>query len=387
MDGRPPCGAVAAVVLAAGRSSRMGAFKPLLPFGGRSVLGHVVDGLRRGGVATIVVVYGHNAAAMAAAVADLGVAGVENPAYDRGMLSSVQAGIAALPEEAAGCLVLPVDMPLVRPSTVARILRAAADTGAPLLHPVFAGRRGHPPFVARALFADVLAAAGPGGLRAVLERHAGEAREVEVFDGGCLRDMDEPDEHRRLVEALAHHDSPGDEECEAMLAAAGAAEPVRRHGRAVAALAEALARRLGAAGVALDVDRLRAAALLHDIAKGSPRHAEAGAALVAGFGFPEVAAVIARHMELPAEVRCLDEGAVLFLADKLIQGERRVPLEERFAPALRRFAGDAEALAGARRRHAAAAAVLRAVADRLGDRLGDRGDPAAVLPAVMESVP
>lgn len=368
----PIAAPIAAIVLSAGRSSRMGAFKPLMRFGDRSVLGRVVDTLRRGGVSSIVVVYGHNAPLMAAAVAELGVTGVENAAYDRGMLSSVQAGIAALPDGTAGCLILPVDMPLLRPTTVARVLRAAGTSGTVLALPTFAGQRGHPPFIGRALFSEILEAGdAPGGLRAILDRHAGQTVEVPVFDSGCLRDMDYPHEHRALVAALTHHASPDDAECAAMLAAAATPEPARRHGHAVATLADALARRLAVTGIRLDHDRLHAAALLHDIAKGRPHHAEAGAALVAGFGFPEVGAIIAEHMELPPghgrlDDSGLDESALLFLADKLVNGERRVSLEDRFAPARRRFAGDADALAGVARRRAKAEAVLRAVTNRIG---------------------
>ncbi len=130
-------------------------------------------------------------------------------------------------------------------------------------------------------------------------------------------------------------------------------------------MATALGLALNKAGVQLDTCLVRAAGLVHDIAKGRRHHASAGAALVRGFGFPRVAEVVARHMTIDFD-GSLDEGAVLYLADKLIQGEERVRLEERFAPAMARFASDPDALAGVKRRYADARAIWSAVEAHTG---------------------
>jgi molybdenum cofactor cytidylyltransferase len=360
-----PADAIAAIVLAAGYSSRMGAFKPLLPFGGRTVLSHVVTGLRKGGVLRIHVVTGHQAALLEPEIAALGATQVHNPAFADGMFTSVKAGVASLPPATEGFLLLPVDIPLVRPSTIARVLRAAAASDAPILHPVFRAERGHPPYVGRALFGEILASDGEGGLRAILARRVQEAREVAVFDRGCVLDMDSPGDYDKLTAALTRCGAPGSDECEAMLEAADTPAPTRSHCRAVAALAVYLARRLHEAGEPINADIVEAAALLHDIAKGQPDHAEAGAALVREFGFPAVADVAARHMTLSFGGH-VDESAVVYLADKLVRGETRVSLESRFAPKFQRYADTPGALAGARQRYADAQAVLAAIEARIG---------------------
>lgn len=350
---------VAAVILAAGFSSRMGAFKPLLPFGDATVLTHVIVTLRAAGVERIHVVTGYRAAEMAPEIVRLGAVAVENPEFTSGMSSSVRAGVSSLPEAVAGTLLLPVDMPLVRVATIRHVLEAAAG-GVPAVHPVFRGQRGHPPFIARRLFAPILAA-GPGEpVCDVLAREVPEAMEVAVFDRYCLEDMDDPATYERFREALPRRDSPDEAECAAMLDAAGTSGEVRRHGGAVAELAGAIAGRLGDAGLWLDVPLVRAAALLHDIAKGQPHHAAAGAALIAQWGFPRVARVVASHMAL-ATPATLDESAVVFLADKLVRGEDRVSLADRFAPALQRWRDDPTALAGVHARRETAEAMLRAV--------------------------
>jgi CTP:molybdopterin cytidylyltransferase MocA len=366
VDQACPADSVAAIVLAAGRSSRMGAFKPLLPFGGRTLIGHMVAVLRDAGVERIHVVTGFGAEALGAELDGLGTSTAHNADFDKGMLSSVQTGVAALPAAIERFLLLPVDMPLVRPSTIVRLLRAAASDDAAIFYPFFDGQRGHPPLIHRSLFAEILSYDGDGGLPALLARRERNACDVSAFDWGCLSDMDRPEDFRRLSAALVRHRFPDAAECDAMLEAAATPEPVRRHCRAVAALAADVALRLERVGEPINPDLTRAAAWVHDIAKGHPRHAEAGAALVSAFGFPELAEAIAGHGDLGAGTGRLDESAVVYLADKLIQGEMRVPLESRFARAFARFAEDAPALASVRRRFHEARAIREAIEARIG---------------------
>ncbi len=362
---------VAAVVLAAGRSSRMGALKPLLPFAGVSVIEHVVATLQAAGIAPIHVVVGHRGGDVARVVARTGAIVVDNPDYDLGMYSSVRAGVASLPEAVEGTLLLPVDVPLVRAATFALI----ADAGrawATIVHPTFRGERGHPPFLPRGLFAEIGSGAGEGGLKALLDRHDAEAAEIRVVDRACLHDMDHPADHARLAAALPHRHVPEPEECEAILEGQAVAYRIARHCRAVAGLATVVAERLIAIGVPLDLDLVRAGALVHDAAKGHPHHAEIGAALLRDLGFPAVSAVVGHHMAIDfVEGDPIDEAAVVHLADKLVVDDRRVTLAERFAAAERRFRDDPAALAGSRRRRAAAEAILHEVEARIGVPLAE----------------
>lgn len=357
---------VAAVVLAAGLSSRMGAFKPLLPFAGDTVIGHVIGNLRAAGIDRILVVAGHAAARLTPVAEAAGATVVVNRRFSEGMTSSVRAGLAALPDSVAATFVLPADIPLVRPSTFARLAAASKNT-ATVLRPTFRGRAGHPPVIGRRLFRDILDGPADHSLRDILAARRAETVELPVIDSGILTDMDNPDDHRRLSEAAACRRHPDEAECEAMLEIAGTPEPTRRHARAVANLAVCLATRLSAIGVSLDIALVRAGALLHDIAKGEADHAAAGARRVAGFGFAEAATIVAGHMGMAfAPGDAIDERAVVVLADKLVAGERQVSLDERFAPAFARFAGDPPAFAAARRKYAAVGDLLVAVEARIG---------------------
>jgi CTP:molybdopterin cytidylyltransferase MocA len=360
---------IAAVVPAAGFSSRMGDFKPLLPLGSTTVVGRVIAGLKAAGIDEIVVVVGHRADALAPVVAGLGARPVVNPDFARGMYTSFVAGFGALDAGVEAALILPVDVPLVRPATIRRMIGAASRASAalaPIHHPVFLGVRGHPPIVDRALFAEILAGDGEGGLAALLARHEARAVEVPVFDRGTLLDMDRRDDHARLVARLPHLDAPDPDECAAILAHLGVGAPVRTHCRAVARLAGEIAAGLAEAGLVLDRDRIVAAGLLHDLAKGRSAHAEVGGRFLAAIGFPAVGEVVAAHMRLRfAAGDPIDERVVVHLADKLIREDRPVSLTERFAGAEARFRDEPAAAAGVAARRQAAEAMAEAVERRV----------------------
>ncbi len=144
----------------------------------------------------------------------------------------------------------------------------------------------------------------------------------------------------------------------------------------MAEVSVALAAALNERGLRLCIPLARAGGLLHDIARAQERHADAGADLLERLGYPRVAAVVRRHMDLggpPGDT--VDEARVVFLADKLVKGDRVVGLDRRFAVRFARWADDPDMLAATHRRKAQAEDVLEAVERLLGRPVTD------VLPA------
>lgn len=193
-------GDLVAVILAAGAGRRVGGRpKALLELGGRTLLARVVAGCRAAGLGRIVAVLAPGGVPDAAVPA--GVVVVRNPLPERGMLSSIQAGLASeAARGAAGALVWPVDCPRVPPRVVAALAAALAH-GAPLAIPRYGGRGGHPALFGAALFPEILALPPEtrGGVRAVGQAHAREAAFVEVDAPEVLDDVD-------TLEALADLD-------------------------------------------------------------------------------------------------------------------------------------------------------------------------------------
>lgn len=352
---------LAALILAAGCSTRMGQFKPLLPIAGTTVVAQVIAMFRAAGIERIGVVTGHRAEDIEPVVDRLGATVVRNVNFQQGMYSSIQAGVDSLLPTVDACFLLPVDIPLVRPESVTALAQAFATRRAPITYPRFNGQRGHPPLVSSALFGEILAGKGEGGLRELLKKHQPESADVDVLDEGVLLDMDTPEDYAQLVGLAERRHLPTPAECEAILATRPIADPLRRHGRSVAAVARTIATRLSDRGVRIDRQLVIAASLLHDIAKGEPGHAEVGASIVASLGYPAVADIIRQHMAMSFDGTTPNEASIVFLADKLVRADRRVSLEARYKPSFERFKDQPEALQGARRRYDTACDIYRAI--------------------------
>jgi molybdenum cofactor cytidylyltransferase len=183
----------AAIVLAAGTSSRMGASKALLPWDSTTLLGYAVRELRAAGATRIVVVVGADAEQVLAVLPEASdVVPVVNDAYASGRSSSIRAGATAIPPGCGALVVQSVDQPC--PSKILRTLyQAAEQDGVHVAVPVFGGRRGHPICLSGRLLPELADVREEDqGLRAVVRRHAGARREVPVDSAVVHLNLNDP---------------------------------------------------------------------------------------------------------------------------------------------------------------------------------------------------
>jgi molybdenum cofactor cytidylyltransferase len=194
---------ITAVLLAAGRSRRMGAFKPLLPFGGVSVVERCVENLRAAGVDKVVVVVGHRADEVRAALAHLPqVLFAFNDDAESEMGVSIARGVEMVAADARALLVALVDQPATPPEVVMSLIEAWG-AGARLVAPEWRGRGGHPVLIDLALREEILRLVPREGLRALFDAHRGEVVRVPAKSPFVARDMDTWDDYVALhTEAL-----------------------------------------------------------------------------------------------------------------------------------------------------------------------------------------
>jgi molybdenum cofactor cytidylyltransferase len=191
---------LAAVVLSAGESSRMGRPKALLPVGESFFLDRIVTALRATKVGRIYVVLGHNATALKEKIKDLPVTILINPDYSLGQLSSLQVALRALEKEAVDGIVLHlVDHPFIDARFVDRMIDAFYASKKLIVVPLCRGRRGHPAIFSRGLFGELLAAPLDQGAKTVVRAHAADTLEVETDDEGIICDIDTPEDYRQHV--------------------------------------------------------------------------------------------------------------------------------------------------------------------------------------------
>lgn len=184
---------VAALVLAAGRSARMGGVNKLLAeIGGRPLLARVVDALLATPARPLIVVTGHQARAVSAALGGRDLRFVHNPEYAEGIGASIRTGVRALEAKLDGALVCLGDLPHLCAASVADLLDAFAPDRISV--PVHGGRRGHPVLFGRRFFDELARLTGDRGARGVLEAHPQAVREVAVADAGIALDVDDPED-------------------------------------------------------------------------------------------------------------------------------------------------------------------------------------------------
>jgi molybdenum cofactor cytidylyltransferase len=206
---RPKPNNVAAIILAAGHSQRMGAFKPLLPFGPKTVIQTCIDNLRSGGLETVVVVVanGPPAADLKAHLKDSNVIFAVNPAAESEMSASVACGVLAAPQTTKAVVIIPADHAAV-PGEVVSSLIGEWKKGARLVKPTAGGRGGHPVLVDLFFRAELLKLDPERGLKALFTDHEAEVVRLEVNSNYIARDMDTWDDYCALHQEVFGVASP-----------------------------------------------------------------------------------------------------------------------------------------------------------------------------------
>jgi molybdenum cofactor cytidylyltransferase len=186
---------ISAIVLAAGKSERMGTPKALLILQGKTFLENILNAISDAGIERTVVVVGHHRNEIAGGVMPPATV-VFNPDYEQGMITSLQAGIRALPKETPGALLCLVDHPLVDPSTIQSLAVHLASNR--IVLPTFEGRRGHPVLFGSDVLAEILALSPSQGANIVVRRDPNRIVQVPVNSPGILVDVDTPEDFQRL---------------------------------------------------------------------------------------------------------------------------------------------------------------------------------------------
>ena len=314
---------VGAVIAAAGLSSRMGDFKPLLPFGKACIAHHLVEMLKQAGVSPIVMVTGYRGEELEEALKDSGILLLRNQNYtSTEMLDSVKLGFSVIRENCDAALVMPVDVPAVTGATVRKIV----ETQGAIVRTKCGNRRGHP--------VKLDAAAMDVGLSGRIrpERFFKSQRRTNpghrgFSDKGSFLDADTKEEYIAVflqLEGSRGQGYPDGETLRWLLEISKMPEHLRRHSEAVSRKALSMAVELQSTGRMLDLNLIRSAALLHDIGKGHPDHA-AAASFLQENGYGRAAEIVQTASQTGSETqKQADETLIVYLADKMIRETGRI---------------------------------------------------------------
>ena len=191
---------LAAAILAAGESRRMGQPKALLPYRGATFVHHLMEITRDPRIGVQVVVLGAGAKEIRAQLSLPGEQILVNTEWRRGQLSSIQAAIRGLPPNATeGIIVIPVDHPLISVHLIDELIQAFTGSRKAIVMPVHAGRRGHPVIFRASLYDELLAASDAVGARQVVHAHPADVEEVATEEEGVLLNLNDPETLQRAL--------------------------------------------------------------------------------------------------------------------------------------------------------------------------------------------
>lgn len=201
MSFNPPA-RISGVILAAGRSSRLGRPKQLLDLAGEPLLRHIVRNALSSNLSDVVLVLGHQAPEIASAIGEWGQRLVINPVYDEGQSTSLRVGLGALDPASSAVMFLLGDQPQVNPTIINAVIERFLECGAPIVMPTYGGVPANPVLFSSEFFPELLTVSGDEGARAIVKHHCVRVSHIAVSDGPPPQDVDTEADYQSILDAF-----------------------------------------------------------------------------------------------------------------------------------------------------------------------------------------
>ena len=335
---------VKALIVAGGLSSRMKEFKPLLEIGNSTIIEMAINNFKQLGVNEIVVVTGFRGDEIENRLSNSNIHFVKNINYENShMFDSVCIGLKEI-KDAGFVFISPADSPYVQQYTLKKMLEEMDNENINFIQPSFDGKNGHSLLLRMQSVDNILKHDGTNGLQGAIKKMGNDFKNISFVDSGIILDADTIDEYFKLIEFSENSSCPSLSLCRKIQDYFQMSDTVKAHSDKVLMVAMSISNKLFKRGIELNKKIIMASCLLHDIAKGSPNHADLGSDWLKDMGFTKVSQVVKEHMELKSISRVPREKEVVYLADKMVDDDKIVTINEKFSSKEKMYENNYEAL-------------------------------------------
>ncbi|WP_313413116.1 DVU_1551 family NTP transferase [Sedimentibacter sp.] len=334
-----------ALIVAAGMSSRMNDFKPLMKIGRYSMIENAVINYKNSGIDEIIIVTGFRENDIKEKLTGYDVKFVHNKDYSKTqMFDSVCIGLKEFADNADMIFITPADCPFVQTYTLKKMMEEMNNNELYYIRPYYLGRSGHPLLVSNKCAEIILEHDGSMGLKGAVNKISENYKDMSFVDPGILLDADNPSEFQKLLSHKENIKYPSMDICRQIYDNFNISKEIKLHSEKVTEVALSIYDMMYKRGIILNKDLIVAASMLHDIAKGEKKHDIVAAQWIREMGYKEVSDIIEEHMHLRDYNDEITEKEVVYLADKLVAGDRLVTIEQRFTAKEELYANDPDVL-------------------------------------------
>jgi molybdenum cofactor cytidylyltransferase len=356
---------MAAIIVAAGFSSRMKAFKPLLKMGSSTIIETALDTFHSVGIRDIVVVTGKNAVELEAHISYSGAICLRSDYTHNKMFDSACIGLNYLKDKCDMAFFTPVDSPLFTKYSLKEMILKMNSSNSSVLCPCYSKEQGHPLLINCNCFEDILSYNGTAGMSGGISRLT-DVEMINLPDPALIMDADTPEDYEDMKLYEQERKVPSKEVCLEIHKYFITPQKIQKHCEKVASVAVSTAEALKKKGYSLDVQKIRSASLLHDIVKYKKNHASEGARLLEDLGYTGISPIVQDHMELDEyDTVHVTEKSLVYLADKLVCEDSIISLKERFSKKLKLYQNDKNAYKAVQRRYKQALQVQKIISQRV----------------------
>ncbi|MFA9397907.1 MAG: DVU_1551 family NTP transferase [Clostridiaceae bacterium] len=379
-----------AIILSAGYSKRMKKFKPLLPLGETTVIENTINNFKKAGINNIVVILGYKSELLQDYLEKINIKFIINKDYSKGMFSSVKIAVENLNKETKAFFITPVDIPLVKKSTIDNMIKAYNENKASVICPSYNEKTGHPILMSAELRNTILSYENPEqGLGTVIKnlqysegKNQGKNKgtviknpqysimNLQVCDRGILYDLDDEQGYEKVKNYYKTMDIPNKEDIETIFKLENTDKKIIKHGEKVSFVASVIGEKLNQKGYNLDIELIKSASYLHDIAKGNHNHEKIGAEIIANYGYIKLADIIKNHMDSNLGKR-INEENIVYIADKLVKEDKIIKIEDRFYQSIKRYSNEKHIINNILLRYSKAKILQRKIEEEIEEELGD----------------